>query len=615
MSDRRCRRTQLTVPARCFAAWHQALAPALRLHRPPTDGRRWRQAASAGAGATLGTGTCCWCQRGAPSAMDPLLMTGSRYGPDSRQHRGMHSLPELSDRYQSRWRIVGGRRVFDEEMGRIKGRSASAMAARSAAAHWLSGEDEESWVRRATRNQTHELKAAFRTADRQQRHRQNPRSVVHVVQKESGVLPAPEVRSILAQRGIPLTDAYWAQLCAACAAPGTSAGAAGAPLMYARLLNRFLRESDPHRMEGGLTEVSGRYCSVDEAKEMIRRSIMLKIRGGPSELRRAFTHIDTDGSGTISKDEFKEALKMKANLVLDSNLLDLVIKAYNDDGSDAIDYRKFCERVMDSGPNDSMSVVSHKPSGSKEDARAMFSRKMRLGFREMKFQLSKRYPSGELTPAQLNSVLQRFDISINHQHLVEMLKELGAFSRKTQGAVEWPVFLSSVLKGQHTEAHNSVAPLSSHWISLDGAKELIRTKLLAAVSSGPSEERRAFQMIDEDGSGHLDLEEFKAALRTRANLSLEHDLMAAVWRSYDDNNNGVLDYRKFVRQVLRVPQFGSSNAQARTPPAHADLGDAHGTGLLPPIAHNSAARPLGSDAKQQWKAGSNGRATHKKSKR
>ena len=79
-------------------------------------------------------------------------------------------------------------------------------------------------------------------------------------------------------------------------------------------------------------------------------------------------------------------------------------------------------------------------------------------------------------------------------------------------------------------------------------------------------------MIDADGSGHLDLEEFKAALKTRANLSLEDDLMAAVWRSYDDNNNGVLDYRKFVRQVLQVPQYGSSNAQARTPPNDADLG-------------------------------------------
>ena len=77
--------------------------------------------------------------------------------------------------------------------------------------------------------------------------------------------------------------------------------------------------------------------------------------------------------------------------------------------------------MMDSSPDDSMSVVSHKPSGSKEDAHAMFSRKMRLGFREMKFQLTKRYPSGELTPAQLNSVLQRFDISINHQHLMTRL--------------------------------------------------------------------------------------------------------------------------------------------------------------------------------------------------
>jgi Ca2+-binding EF-hand superfamily protein len=525
--------------------------------------------------------------------MDPLLVTGGRYGADSKQHRGMHSLPELSDRYQSRWRIVGGRRVYEEEMRNIQGgtgRSASAMG--SAAASWLSGEDEDAWVRRAVRNQTHDLKAAFRTADRQQRHRHNPRSVVQIMERESGALPAAQVRSILAQRGIPFTDGYWAHLCAYCAAPGTSAGVAGAPLTYARLLNRYLRESDPQRMEGALSEVSGRYCTVHEAQEMIRRSIMLKIRGGPSELRRAFTHFDTDGSGTISKAEFKEALKMKANLVLDNTLLDLVLEAYNDDGSGVIDYRKFCERVMGSGADDSTSGLAHKPSGSKDDAHAMFSRKMRLGFREMKFQLGKRYPTGELTPAQLNQVLQRFDVTIGHQNLVDMLKECGAFSRKTQGAVQWPLFLNAVIKGQHSEASDSIAPLSSRWISLNGAKEMIRTKICAAVSSGPSEERRAFQMIDADGSGHLDLAEFKEALKTRANLVLEDDLMAAVWRSYDDNNNGILDYRKFIQQVLQAPQYASSNAQRGDPPKEADLGDGHGGGVLPPIAQDMSS-PVG----------------------
>ena len=195
-----------------------------------------------------------------------------------------------------------------------------------------------------------------------------------------------------------------------------------------------------------------------------------------------------------------------------------------------------------------------------------------------------------------------------------MVKDFGAFSRKTQGAVEWPVFLSCIIKGQQTEAHDSVAPLSAQWISINGAKELIRTKILAAVSSGPSEERRAFQMIDVDGSGHLDIDEFKAALKTRANLSLDDDLMAAVWRSYDDNNNGVLDYRKFVQQVLQASRFGSGNAQARTPPRAADLGDGHGQGLLPPIPQELDS-PVGSNrragaakGRQARRRGARGRA-------
>lgn len=515
----------------------------------------------------------------ARAGMDPLLVTGGRYGADSRQHRGMHSLPELSDRYQKRVRIVGSRRVYDEEHTALRSQSTMSGAA---AAHWLSGEDEDVWVRRAVRNQTHDLKAAFRTADRQQRHRRNPRSIVQVMEREGGSLPAPEVRSILAQRGIPLTNGYWAMLCAYCAAPGTSAGVAGAPLTYARLLNRFLRESDPVRMEGALPEVSGKYVGVKEAQEMIRRSIMLKISGGPSELRRAFTHIDTDGSGAISKAEFKEALKMKANLVLDNGLLDLVLRSY---GSDIIDYRKFCEVVMGSGADDSSSGVAHKPSGAKDDAHAMFSRKMRLAFREMKFHLSRNYPTGELTPAQLNKVLQRFDVAIGHRALVDMVKYLGAFSKKIHGAVVWPIFITGVMKGGQTESMDSVKPLSSKWIGIAEAKEIIRSKICGCVRSGASEVRRAFSLMDADGSGNLDLDEFRSALKVKCNLALEDDLMAAVWRSYDDNSNGILDYRKFVSQVMIA-----QGMHPRTPPKNTEMGDGNGGLVLPAI---DMASPVG----------------------
>jgi hypothetical protein len=96
--------------------------------------------------------------------MDPLLITG-------RRSSGTRSLPELTD--PRRRRLVAGRWVDRLERARPR---VVAAAANGAAAHWLNGEAEESWVRRAVRNQLHELKAALRAADRSRRHRRNPRS-------------------------------------------------------------------------------------------------------------------------------------------------------------------------------------------------------------------------------------------------------------------------------------------------------------------------------------------------------------------------------------------------------------------------------------------------------
>ena len=99
------------------------------------------------------------------------------------------------------------------------------------------------------------------------------------------MLPAADGRNLRASRGIPLTDGYWAELCASCAAPGTNAGVSEAPLKYARVLNRFVREVDA---QAALAKVSASHTSVKQAQELIRRSILMKIKGGPAELRRAF---------------------------------------------------------------------------------------------------------------------------------------------------------------------------------------------------------------------------------------------------------------------------------------------------------------------------------------
>ena len=48
----------------------------------------------------------------------------------------------------------------------------------------------------------------------------------------------------------------------------------------------------------------------------------------------------------------RHALLIKANLVFDDSLLAALMKDYDDDNTGQIDYRKFCENVMGSRPDD-----------------------------------------------------------------------------------------------------------------------------------------------------------------------------------------------------------------------------------------------------------------------
>ena len=66
-----------------------------------------------------------------------------------------------------------------------------------------------------------------------------------------------------------------------------------------------------------------------------------------------------------------------------------------------------------------------------------------------------------------------------------MCKTAKAIVEGQPDQVEWNTFLNAVLKGQHTASHSS-AVVSSKWMSVDAAKELIRTKINGLVKSGPS---------------------------------------------------------------------------------------------------------------------------------
>jgi len=116
-----------------------------------------------------------------------------------------------------------------------------------------------------------------------------------------------------------------------------------------------------------LTKVKAKYCSLEQAKVLVETKIKSRLPGGPGELRRCFKNVDSDGSGTISLLEFKNALYLKANLVFEEPLLRQLFQFYDDDSKGEVDFRKFCARVMGEAP------PPRVPSTEHADARTTMS--------------------------------------------------------------------------------------------------------------------------------------------------------------------------------------------------------------------------------------------------
>lgn len=159
---------------------------------------------------------------------------------------------------------------------------------------------------------------------------------------------------------------------------------------------------------------------------MVKENLEAKLSSGPSPLRRCWVKFDTDGSGAIDFEEMKHALLMQANLVFEDQLLRKMMDKYDDDNTGEIDYRKFCENVMGSHPDDaggwgSSATGSNARIPGSEKARKKHEQKMQRREKHSANQGQDAHPLGESSmPDGLNitsmSMQQRDSIGHGNVH-------------------------------------------------------------------------------------------------------------------------------------------------------------------------------------------------------
>eukprot|EP01050_Picozoa_sp_SAG11_P005034 SAG11_NODE_339_length_10506_cov_12.368588_3_plen_246_part_00 len=145
---------------------------------------------------------------------------------------------------------------------------------------------------------------------------------------------------------------------------------------------------------------------------------------------------------------------------------------------------------------------------------------------------------------------------------------------------------------------NAISTISG--ISIDKAITLIRDKIQQKLEGGPAGLRRAFQYFDTDGSGGIDLGEFREALRMRTMLVFQEALLVDIFNTFDSDSSGVINYRKFCEMVMGSgardgTSFGGLSAGATG--GQGDYGSLEGEALI-----EAMQRKVHESRKEIWNA-------------
>ena len=238
----------------------------------------------------------------------------------------------------------------------------------------------------------------------------------------------------------------------------------------------------------------------------------LKNRRAMGNAKGFFAFFDADGDGDVDGDEFKGALGALLPM-LGPELLEAVYLEVDADGDGSVDYGEFAARMF------------QKPGGKQR----------RRPGREQKRRGGRVYKDG---------VAQALDPISTH------LDRLKGFSyapkQKKKQAVR--------KDGRSVEDGAAVVKLSEEELlarQVENIFRVIRQQMQGArtlYGKKLKDARQAFELMDKDGDGTLDEDEFKNAMN-RLGVGLSEGQLAKVMAAIDTDGEGSIDYTEFVERV------------------------------------------------------------------
>eukprot|EP01047_Picozoa_sp_COSAG01_P043661 COSAG01_NODE_3893_length_5577_cov_3.387550_4_plen_1018_part_00 len=361
----------------------------------------------------------------------------------------------------------------------------------------------------------------------------------HLDRAKTGRVGVRALRTVLGRYNINLIDRQLKELVQAVGVDEDGT------VNFMHFLSHFRRTAIAEVERETIGTVSG--ISVESAMRIIADKITQRMEGGPAGLRRAFQFFDADGSGSISHDEFKQALKLKTMLIFDDQLLDQIMARYVPGGGE-IDYTTFCEMVMGSKASDSTGFASLSPQ---LQPLSVVKGKIRDEAKSLRTWWTHRdkAETGVVSRAVLVAGLQQHNILLREKQLEDLLRQA---TGSDKGDVDYSAFLDFFKKDMFQKTQSNMLGTISG-ISTSAAIKMIREKVTQRIKGGPAGLRRAWQELAA-GRSVITQAEFQHALRQKLMVALDDELFAKVMACFGAAEEGLISYRSFCELVM-----GSNN--------------------------------------------------------
>ena len=317
---------------------------------------------------------------------------------------------------------------------------------------------------------------------------------------------------------------------------------------------------------------------IDEFREaLIRFNINLEQR----DIQRLFNHYDKSGTGAISYYEFIQHL-------LPGDFIPLE-KLKSMGGIPGMSKRDVQRELLDAAAARAVNNARRGSVGLGDDRQIekILRDKIMTNLSSGPYELVRMFRmfdldgNGSIDYHEFKEVFTKFNIIIPDSQLLNLFKK---YDKSGTGNISYYDFLHHVLPADFPDVGdkapetgfatmgadsrtNNVALRNPHFARAEKRatkyvknafkghgdfsmlERILRSKIVEKTKSGGAELLRLFRQFDKDGNQAIDRDEFKATLKIY-NLDLEDDDVDMMFKRYDQDKDGFIDYYEFIQHLL-----------------------------------------------------------------